>query len=365
MQAELAALRAEIPQVYLHDFLARRHRNHTLNLAALHMAAEQIFDLLIISSDDTSPYGLGTREKAWLTEMAARMGLLDANLGHLEDVEHSSAQPALLMYPGADEVGCALLARVLNQAAGRTPRIAPMYDDLAGAEITAPYEDGPARITVERQIRAVGGVVAVPDAADLWCAVATPVPRRSEWAEEYAEEERSTRMPQLRELANEIERRISRGQRVVVADIAYPNGADPAFFDVLRSRCDLRALAGYGAWNTAGNTIGTVLAQGCAALGATTPERTLAAERFLLHHYVEDWGYQQIVRRKARAWLEATTGHTDPTPAHVPATTEWIGRRLARIVDELPGYGGRWQLTNPHLPWARTFEVDFDLELLD
>ncbi|MDZ4720771.1 MAG: DUF4127 family protein [Roseiflexaceae bacterium] len=356
VQAQLAALRAEIPAEHMHDFLWRRHRNHTLNAAALHMLADGIFDLFVLSSDDTSAYGLGTREKAWLAELAGRLGLLD-------DVSAiTSPVDQLLMYPGADEVGCVLLARQLNTNARRTPRIAPIYDDVAGAEITAPYEDGPARITIERQIRAVGGVLAAPDDADLVLAVVTPVPRRSEWSTEFAEAEREQRLPQLRALSAEIVRRVAIGQRVIVADIAYPNGADPVFFEVLRDVIDLRTLAGYGAWNTAGNTIGTALAQGCAALDATTPERKQAAEQFLLHHYLEDWGYQQVVRRQARDWLMQTIGHDDPTPELVAETASWIGERLSALIAELPGFAGRWRLTNTRLPWNRTFEVDFDLE---
>jgi hypothetical protein len=345
---ELAALQAEIPHDHLRDFLWRRHRNHTINLAALHLAAEGIFDLLVISSDDTSPYGMGTREKAWITELAERLDLL---------APHSP----LLMYPGADEVGCALLARLLNQQAGRTPTIAPIYDSLAGAEITAPYEDGPARITVERQIRAVGGVLAMPDEADLVLAVATPVPRRSEWHPDYAAQERSERAEQLTALAQQIAQRSANGQAVILADIAYPNGADPACFDALREQADLRKLAGYGAWNTAGNTIGTALAQGCAALDATTAERRHAAERFLLRHYVEDWGYQQIVRTEVRTWL-AHQGLSDPTPALLAETVARIELQLQACIEQLPGFAGRWQVRNTRLPWQRTFEVDFDLE---
>jgi hypothetical protein len=353
LQHDVAALQASIPAAHLRDFLWRRHRNHTLNFAALHLAADGIFDLLVISSDDTSPYGLGTREKAWVAEMAGRLGLLEA--------ADAQSQPRLLMYPGADEVGCALVARLLNQAAGRVPRIAPLYDDLAGAEITAPYEDGPARITVERQIRAVGGVLATPESADLYVAVTTPVPRRSEWAQEYAEIERTSRLPQLQRLTQAIQQRIGLGQPVVVTDIAYPNGADPVFFELLRTACDLRKLAGYGAWNTAGNTIGTALAQGCASLAITTPAQQIAAEQFLLHHYLEDWGYQQEVRRAARTWLMETTGTDDPVLSHVPATVAWIGEHLVQLLAQLPGFSERWQLTNTRLPWNRTFEVDFDL----
>ncbi|MBN2469407.1 MAG: DUF4127 family protein, partial [Anaerolineae bacterium] len=67
---ELDDLAAALPAPVTGDFLRRRLRNHTVNLAALGLLADDVFDLLVISSDDTAPYGLGSREKRWLAEWA-------------------------------------------------------------------------------------------------------------------------------------------------------------------------------------------------------------------------------------------------------------------------------------------------------
>ncbi|HMO59328.1 MAG TPA: DUF4127 family protein, partial [Roseiflexaceae bacterium] len=125
--AELAAVRGELPEAYVDDFLRRRLRNHTLNLAALHLLHAGILDLLVISSDDTSPYGLGSREKRWIAEWAAVLGF--------------EGTGRLLMYPGADEVGCVLVMRLLLARAGLVPRLQVEYAIPAGAQIVAPYED--------------------------------------------------------------------------------------------------------------------------------------------------------------------------------------------------------------------------------
>jgi hypothetical protein len=374
---ELAALRSEIPAADLRDFHRRRMRNHTINLAALQLLADGVFDLLVLSSDDTSPYGLPSREKRWIAEWAEALGagvggqgsgIRDQRLGS-KDYTTGNGQRTmnnghLLMYPGADEVGCALLGRLINEYAGVQPRIAPFYAVPGGEEIVAAYEDGPVRLTVERQVRALGGVLTEGE-GDIWLAVNPPVPRRSEWHPDYAEQERAERWPYLQELVKEMRQRVQARQPVIIADVAYPNGADPALFDLLREQIDLPKLAAYGGWNTAGNTIGTALAHGCAARLATTEAQQQAHETFLLHRYLEDWGYQQIVRQQARDWLLSETGEDEPTLVNLSAITTWIETHLRARLDELTRFAKRYEIVpgSVRLPWSRLFEVDFEMKV--
>jgi hypothetical protein len=341
----LAALRADIPTVHVQDFLGRRVRNHTVNLAVLQLLRDNVLDLLVLSSDDTSPYGLPSREKRWLSTWAAQLGLGER----------------LLMYPGADEVGSTLLARLVNQAHGVQPSFAVQYAVPDGEWVVAPYEDGPVHVTVERHVGAVGGTLA--QTGDVWVAVNPPVERRSEWHLIYAEQERHARSPHLETLVEQIR---MEQRPVIVADVAYPNGADPVLVNLLAQQVNLTRLAAYGGWNTAGNTIGTALAQGCAAQFMHTDEQRTAHERFLLHRFVEDWGYQHLVRAEVRDWLRHTTDHDEPTAANVAATSAWIERRLQRLIADLPGFTGRYRIVpgSVRLPWNRTFEVDFDIEAI-
>jgi hypothetical protein len=127
--------------------------------------------------------------------------------------------------------------------------------------------------------------------------------------------------------------------------------------DLLRDQLDLARLAAYGAWNTAGNTIGTALAQGCAALTDADPA---AQQRFLLHRLIEDWGYQHLIRQQAREWLRSQTRSDEPTAENLSATTRWIEDRLNALLAELPGFED-WSIADVRLPWGRLFEVDFAL----
>lgn len=353
VHADLAELEAELPLEHVQDFLQRRLRNHTVNLAALHMLARNELSLLVLSSDDTSPFGLPSNEKRTLSAWAGRLGLGDR----------------LMMYPGADEVGTALVARLIDQNMNLEPTFEVFYAVPGGERITAPYEDGPVAVTVERQIRAVGGKIFLANAAsksakaDFWLAVNPPVPRRSEWDPDYAAQERQERLPHLQAMAAEINRRLDSGQAVIVADVAYPNGADPALIEVLFERVDISRLAAYGAWNTAGNTIGVALAQGCSARLASTPNQRQAQQRFLLHRFLEDWGYQQVVRQEARTWLADTYGVSEVHPENEAATVDFIRSGLERCLAQIPGFAElRLKPGSVVLPWNRLFEVDFEIE---
>jgi hypothetical protein len=79
------------------------------------------------------------------------------------------------MYPGADEIGCVLTMRALLERAQRTPRFYVHYAIPEDSARVAPYEDGAVSLTVERQIRAIGGMlVAREDEAEFIVAVNPP-----------------------------------------------------------------------------------------------------------------------------------------------------------------------------------------------
>jgi hypothetical protein len=345
--AELNQLYRELPAEAVQDFLIRRLRNHTVNLSAVQMLARGDLGALVLSSDDTSVYGLSSSEKRALRHWTQHVDLRDS----------------LLMYPGADEVGCALLARAVNAAHAWQPTFEITYAVPGGENIVAPYEDSPVSVTLERQITAVGGEV-VGQGGNFWVAVNPPVPRRSEWDPRFAEAERQERLPYLQKLVQQVQERLAVGQRVIVADVAYPNGADPVLIELLLSSVDITHLAAYGAWNTAGNTIGTALAQACASHWAATPEQKEAQQRFLLHRFLEDWGYQQEVRDETRRWMEEKFRSHAVTPGNASQVLSFIEKGLEKRLKQIPGFDGRYRLVpgSIRLPWERLFEVDFDLE---
>lgn len=341
----VSELEARIPASVRQDWLTRRLRNHALNLMALDLLAHDVLDLLVISSDDTSPDGLGRREKSWIADWG-RLALGD--------------DTRLLMYPGADEIGCALVARALLD--GQTPRFRVEYAIESDRDRIAPYEDGAVSLTVERQIRVVGGVITDAD-ADFVVMVNPPSPLAREYDFRCAESERAYRYEALARFVERIAALIAQNQRVIVVDVAYPNGADPILVDLMIAHVALDRLAAYGAWNTAGNTIGTALAQGIAASLAVAEAERESHERFLTHRFIEDWAYQHHIREEIRDELECETGIRDASRTNAALLPGRIADRLDAHLRRLPGLGERWRIApgSVRLPWGRTFEIDFDL----
>ncbi len=355
----LADLEAVLPPHYLSDWLERRLRNHTINLALLDMLARDRLAFLLITSDDTSTWGLPSREKLWLESWLRLLG--------------PRVQAKTMMHPGADEVGSALVARLVCEHRGVSPRLYPLYAVPGGEEIVAPYEDRAVRITVEGQIRACGAQIAAsPDDADIILGVLPPSPRRTEFRDDFAEAERRERAPHYRVFFDTLARFQAQGRPVAVGDVAYPNGSDPLALEMLLDPGEAlnpSRLAAYGAWNTAGNTLGTVVAQAvCSLFTDGDPAREQAQARFLAHRFLEDWGYQGLARRDARTAITARTGKRDPDPdddeqvnfvrAHIEAN---LGAHLARLQTRGVGAGLSLVPGSIRLPWRRLFEADFDL----
>lgn len=345
---KLNEVRQSIPDSHLQDFTQRRLRNHIINLTELHMLSDGVFDLLVISSDDTSEYGMGTQEKRWLREQVQRMNLQESTL---------------LMYPGADEVGAVLLARAINESRQFKPKFVLEVAINGDEELIAPFEDSPVRVTLERQIHALGGEL-IDDIKQADFIVAMNPPSRENPMQfpdpSAVADDRQYRETHLQAFSLKIQEWVDAGHQVIVVDVAYPNGSDTAFIEALRKTVAIDQLAAYGAWNTAGNTIGVALAQGIATHFASNQ---VDQQRFLVRRFVEDWAYQAIVRYEM--WQEVQDSHEEYLKRS-DEILQLIEERLQMHLASLKPFGETWRIVSGSVrhPWQRLFEVDFDLEQL-
>lgn len=330
-----------VPTEVVSDYSTRRLRNHIANLSTLALAEDRTLSFLAITADDTAPFAAGSAEQVWLRHW---MRMLPAG----RDV---------LMYPGADEVGAVLVARALAANAGVQASFAVACADPAGLTRIPPYENMPLSASVSRQIRAAGAVEA-EDGGDVTLVLHAPDPDRHDMFRgrpDVVDEDA------VRGTVSLIRQRLDAGERVALADVRYPNGADEALVRALAAAGMLDRLEAFGGWNTAGNTLGSVVAIAAAGVvgRAAGTFDAQAARVALLTRLLDDFAYQAVVRTDAGPKL---------FPDHYPmaddgavATAERVIREeLSALLDTMLPSDGR-TITELTLPWRRSFEIGLSL----
>ena len=335
-----------VPDDVRGDFLRRRLRNHAANLAAVELAADGVVEPLLITADDTATRSAGSLEQVWLDQWVRALQL-DAR--------------SVLVHAGADEVGTVLVSRALSVLDATPVRIRVVCADPAGLERVALYENSSVGAGAASQVRASGSVVVVDGETDALLVVHAPDPDRGDWRGDPFADGRSA--PAEATVAA-VRTALDSGAAVGVADVRYANGADPALVERLRDEGLLSELSAYGGWNTAGNTIGSVVGalRACVVGKRAGTFDADAARRLVVHRALEDWGYQALVRTRLTGDIDPRTGEDPAAGTAEPGYLEQTRRGLEVLLGTLvPGA----RLDRVELPWHRSFEVDFDVSLPD
>jgi hypothetical protein len=353
-QQDCRTLEAHIPAEHRQAWLARRLRNHTINLAMLHAASQGAFDLLVIPSDDTSPIGLSARERKHLEAMNSLL----CQLASPRLLQERRLGGEVLMYPGADDLGSALVARMVNHLSKHSPNVFVHFIDERMKRNVAPYEDRPIHVAVETQLMAVGAQPAASlDEADVVLVVSPPFERVGgqdpHWRNLDPRRRADLLLPEVMRIRNWVRA----GHKVAIADVAFPNGAEPALVELLFEHVEVNKLISFGGWNTAGNTLGTVLGAACVPHQNETARQTQLA-----HHLLEDWGYQSVARLRLRdEWRAGPLALEREGWGEGGEVAALTARLLAPLAERIRAAG---LPCNPHRvrhPWGRAFEVDFEL----
>lgn len=339
---ELQELDRRLPADVLADYLNRRAVNTSLNRLALEYVADGTIDFLIVPQDDSAPYGWTALDQRMIRAAIAELGI----------------ELRTYMYPGADEVGCTLLARMVNAFHGRTPAVYPRFSSRKGPFLIPSYEDRMFDESFKYQVTAAGGIVVDSmNDADLAMLVNLPGEKMTEAAYQPAATAGYDVMRNVTELVEFGDAAMRRwGKPLAVADVAYANGGDLQLVRLLREKGLLFRLAGYAGWNTSSNTLGTVIAQSMLYLiyGDTNEHRD-----FLALRYAEDAGYCSHVRKLVTAGPVAERGYTrervDGQQGEIAAI---VREHLETFVRErIDGAGYRVVIDSCRLPWNRMFEV--------
>jgi hypothetical protein len=331
-RAEVLRLEQAIPDDIRRDYVHTRQRNLQVTLRGLQAVQAGLLDRLVLPQDDTAEWGLNVAERRLLQAQVQARGLQDR----------------VAIYAGADEVMHTLCARMVAQIEARPPlRVALLPSDPAGlCAMRARYEDRPLPVSIAAQMAAVGALqVEQEQDCDVVLSLHTRGREQGDWA-------MGIPLPQPGEIAGHwvqaLQRLHDRGQPWALADLAYANGGDPEW---LQQSVPLPQA--YAGWNTASNTLGSVLSQ--CVLGAGRLQQA-PARRALSLRLLEDLLYQAQLRQVLRAQVDETSC----TPQTLLNAARELVVPAARAFAQ--AHGLSHCAVDLKLPWDRSFEVDLQLE---
>lgn len=398
-EAELARLRSALPADVVADYRGGRARNHAVNRTMVEWTAAGVFDYLIVPQDDTVDYGWNIAEARALRRLVQQLGLAGR----------------VSIYPGADETDMLLLARYAAQQAAFRPRV---WLRFSGADpVVTAYEDRPMAELVKAHLGPLNGVLAgSPESADLLLYINAPAEVQGNGPDQYAlllSDEQIAALPEparqavlayrrqphiaatLRELytprrnlpefVRSLAQDVAAGRACAVVDVAFVNAGDAALGNLLSAEVELSQLAAYAGWNTAGNSLGSALAQAVVRhlqqRHGASADALAAHVRLLFLRLVEDLLF--MGRLRSQIMLEelpllgapATLAHLGPLaePARrlAEAQVAVAGRELSdrcfagrtvRAGDTRLAIGSL-RVADVSLPWQRLFDITLDVQL--
>lgn len=329
---EQRRLEALIPGENLADFLARRKTGLACGLKCVDMVAEGLVDVLTIPKDDTAEYGYAAMDQAAIAKEVRRLKLMDR----------------VMVYPGADEAGSVLFARVFNLVKNYAPRIYPRYSATTGPFVIPKYEDRPLHEGVKAQITSLGGILADhAGESDCMLAINAPGKHMIESADQYNKDISFSSHINMLEFLRYIRYYRRAYQKPFgLAEVSVCNGCEREFMEYANLSGVLEEAEATGGWNTAQNTIGVVLAQLVIASyyrrQAPDERRQRLAEEFTFSSIVRDWLYQSVALHEFYPYAE---GRIEPyrLADDYPKTVDYFRDNLNRLISEnFPeGYRGK------------------------
>lgn len=350
-KTELCDINKRLPKKYLDDYLGRRAVNIEVVKEVIKLAAEDVFDFVIIPQDDSSPYGLTAKDQQIIRQL----------------IDDLKVNLKVYMYPDADAVANTLLARTINRLKDRRPLVYVKFASSVGNAVIPSYEDRIVGETIKYQILAAGGLVVTSvSEADIVLMINIPSGRMQDQLQEphngkiiqrTIEYDANRNLVEFVEYAGYAAEILHKS--VIIADVAYGNGGDLLLFSMLRQRGLLWKVASYAGWNTSSNTLGTCIPQG---MIYDIYGDTKAHKDFLALRYIEDLGYDSYIR------TEVTLQKVSADNFHVEAahgkTAALIKEKLQKFAEEnLNDENHKVTVKDCYLPWIRLFEAGIDVDV--
>ncbi|MEH7235331.1 DUF4127 family protein [Bacillus sp. JJ1562] len=354
-EKDFVKLKKEIPSEVVKDYTTRRKTNEKANKHALELVKQGIIDYLVIPLDDNAEYGFSSIEKRSHIQQVVRDGLLDK----------------VAIYPGADEVGCTLFAKVFCEIHQFTPSFFVRYSSTKGPYIIPKCEDRSLGESIKSQITTAGGkVVDHSIESDVVLMVHSPAVSQELIAEpvHMLHERHPSYFSEInyQEFIEAIEHYVGKGKVIGVADVALCNGSDVVLMNLLSDNRLLDEINAYAGWNTSGNSLGTVIAHAIIEAfyqNSNQLDVKNKSREFFYARLIEDWGYQAIVKTEMNKEIVAQNlGTYFDISENLTTIEQAIKEKLESFINRsLLTNKGEINLIEVYSPWRRMFEIGIEV----
>lgn len=321
-----------VPHEYINDFEARRETNINALIETLRCLSNNLFDFFVIPQDDSHEYGYTALDQIKVKSFIENNGIEN-----------------ILIYPGADEVGAALIGRAVQT---KKHNVFIIESSIGGMNRIPKYEDRPQiqSITSQLEVANLHRCNSLDEAEYViaFNTVNCQMVESWEW-KEFIDEYDAVR--DLNKFVSTIGE-IVKTKKVFIADTAYSNGGDIKFVKLLSEKNLIQKINAYFGWNTSSNTIGFTLA----SLNAGEVRNDNAINV----HLLDDLIYQTIVRREMYNNELSKIGLNYFDLGHkqnevIKLERDLINDNWRKIIgDHIPTY------KHSH-PWNRMFEIHMEV----
>lgn len=341
--------RDRISESVIGKYEAVRKRNLGISKECIEYVSSGVLSSLMLLQEDSELFGFHKKEQRELLALKKQKGLDN-----------------VWLHNGADE---GAVVSVMRSVGERAAIGLELLDGEQSLDFVARYEDRPFSENVRSYLSYAG--ISIERDSDWVLAIATPFngtqsdmegslsdfgfagePGPSDFLPDSALSKWTA------DVARRIKDLVDTGKRVYLLDVSSANGGNMLLMRSLASIMPLPRLAGYSAWNTATNSLGSILAQIVSDQIAGRPNK-----RFLWERFLDDLVYQSAIRPDLNRWVEANGWDEyclagSETSDAMRKAQELYGLFLEnkQLFDEVPGFAVSF-------PWNRTFEINLRVDL--